>query len=196
MVAEEGDATEPLPLIGGDEFLRAAALSPPWSMVAIRSHRKHDHDNPPVVFPPVDHENLHISREDLKIHEIHAIRAANLQISFSDSDSDSDLNSSSTFSPSDSSPPPRSPIAPAKKADEAGKSGSWTGMLNSKANALVRFLCSALASSRGALLTYRFAAFAAVLAAFLYFRRRRKLRGGEESRDRLIAMIKQRDEVR
>lgn len=190
MVAEEGDATVPLALIERDEFRRVAALSPPWLMVAIRSHQKHDPENPPIVFPPIDHENLHIPPTPYQFHSIHA---GNLQISFSDSESDSDLNSSSTFSPSDSSPPPRSPISLANPAaDAAGWFGSCTGTLNSKLNALVRFLCSALTSSRGALLTFRFAA---VLVAFLYFRRRRRLRGGEESRDRLIGMIKQRDEV-
>ncbi|KAL1541643.1 hypothetical protein AAHA92_25841 [Salvia divinorum] len=198
MVVEEGDATESLPLLHRDEFRRAAATSPPppWSIVAIRNLKKHELDNPPIVFPPIDHENLHISPQlPPSPYQIYNIHAGNRQISFSDSDSDSDLNSSSTFSPSDSSPPPRSPISPARPEDSAGWVGSWTELLNPTVNVLVRFLRSALTASRAALLTYhRSVAFAAVLAAFLYFRRRRRLRGGEASRVRLVGMIRERDE--
>ncbi|XP_057805132.1 uncharacterized protein LOC131020380 [Salvia miltiorrhiza] len=193
----EGDATEPLPLLEWDEFRRVAAVSPqpPWSIVAIRNLPKHELDNPPIVFPPIDHENLHISPQSPPSpYQSYNIHAGNRQISFSDSDSDSDLNSSSTFSPSDSSPPPRSPISSARPADAAGWFGLWAELLNSKVNITVRFLRSALTASKGALLTYRSVAFAAVLAAVLYFRRRRRLRGGEESRDRLVGMIRKRDE--
>lgn len=201
MVVEEGDATQPLlPLLERDEFSRVAPVSPPppWSIVSIRNPPKHERDNPPIVFPPIDHENLHISPEPLPSpYQIYNIHAGNRQISFSDSDSDSDLNSSSTFSPSDSSPPPRSPISSGRPAsDAAGWFDSWTELLNSKVIILVRLLRGALTASGGALLTYRSVAFAAVLAAFLYFRRQRKLRGGEESRDQLVVMIRKRDEVR
>lgn len=200
MVVEDRDATEPLTLLEWDEIRGVSAVPPPlphWPMVSIRDHQKHDHKNPPIVFPPIDHENLLISPELPPSHyQIHNIHAGNRQISFSDSDSDSDLNSSSKFSPSDSSPPPRSPIYSALRERPAvGRFGSWTEMLNSKVNGLVRLLCGALTSSRGALFTSRSAAFAAVLIAFLYFRRRRRLIGGEVSRDRLLGMIKKRDEV-
>lgn len=199
MVVEDRDATEPLTLLEWDDIRGVSAVSPPpphWSMVAIRNHQKHYHKNPPIVFPPIDHENLHISPElPPSPYQIHNIHAGNRQNSFSDSDSDSDLNSSTTFSPSDSSPPPRSPISSALRArPAAGWIGSWTEILDSKVNGLVRFLCGAFSSSRGALLTFKSAAFAAVLVAFLYFRRRRRLIGGEECRDRLVGMIKKRDE--
>ncbi|XP_047955624.1 uncharacterized protein LOC125201516 [Salvia hispanica] len=190
MAVEEGDATEPLPL------LAAISPLPPWSIVAIRNLKKHELDNPPIVFPPIDHENLHISPQlPPYSHQIYKIHAGNRQISFSESDSDSDLNSSSTFSPSDSSPPPLSPISPVKPADSTGWFNSWTELLNPTVSVLLRFLRSALTASRGALLTnYRSVAFAAALAAFLYFRRRRRLRGGEESRERLVGIIRKRDE--
>ncbi|KAL1566340.1 hypothetical protein AAHA92_01962 [Salvia divinorum] len=76
----------------------------------------------------------------------------------------------------------------------AGLFGSWTELLHSKASISVRFLRSALAASRGALLTHRPVAFAAVLLALLYLRRRRRLRGGEDSRERLVGMITKTDE--
>ncbi|KAH6830648.1 hypothetical protein C2S53_010127 [Perilla frutescens var. hirtella] len=198
MVVEDRDPTEPLTLLHWDQLCGVSAVSPPSSMVAITNHQKHDHKNPPVVFPPIDHENLHISPQlPPSTYQIHTIHARNRQISFSDSDSDSDFNSSATFSPPDSSPSPRSPISSAlRPRPAAGRFGSWTEILNSKVNGWIRFLCSTFTSSRLSLLTFRSAALAAVVVAFLYFRRRRRRRlgGGEESRDRLIGIIKKRDE--
>ncbi|KAG6401771.1 hypothetical protein SASPL_138636 [Salvia splendens] len=133
MAVEEGDATPPLPSLHRDEFRSAAATSPPppWSIVAIINLKKHELDNPPIVFPPIDHENLHISPQlPPYSHQIYNIHAGNRQISFSDSDSDFDLNSSSTFSPSDSSPRPLSPVSLPRPADSSGWFNSWTELLN------------------------------------------------------------------
>lgn len=197
----------PLPVAGDllefDEIHRpplVSAVSPlpktRWSMVNIRNPQKNGSNDPPIVFPPIDHENLHISPNPTSNPDkIPYICAVNRRILFSDSDSDSDSNSSSTFSPSDSSPPPLSPLFPARtEADAAaGRLGSWSEILNSRVNYLMRLFCSVFNSSRGVFLTFRSAAFATVVVAFLYFRRRRRLRGGERSR--LVGVIKERDEV-
>ncbi|KAL3640547.1 hypothetical protein CASFOL_015515 [Castilleja foliolosa] len=207
-VTEQGKLAEPpqppLPLLKelmGETHrlpLHATVSQPPkipWSMVTIRNHLDNDNNNPPIIFPPINHENLHISTE--KILHVHA---DNQQHSFSDSISDSDLdsdsNSSSTFSPSNSSPSPPSPlvlasdltVTPAYAAP--GWFDSWMKILCAK----VRLFCSSFVSSRGVFLTFRSAAFTAVLMAFLYFRRRRRMRNGEESKGRLIGIIKERDE--
>lgn len=206
--AEEGEVPEPPPLLLVGDLLEwdkihrlplVASVSP-QSMVAIKNHQKHGHNDPPLVFPPVDHENLHISPDPPPTpNQIPHIHAGNQRISFSDSDSDSDSNSSSTFSPSDSSPVLRSPIFSNPRArptaDAAGWFDFWSEILNSKVNVLVRFFCSTFTSARGVFLTFRSPAFTAILILFLYFRRRRRLRCGEESRDRLIGIIKERDEV-
>lgn len=205
MAAEE--AEEPTLPVAGDllewvEIHRpplVSAVSPPpktsWSMVAIRNHQKHGSNDPPIVFPPIDHENLHISPSPSAIPEKNPyIHAVNQRIMFSDFDSDSDSNSSSIFSPSDSSPSSLSRLFPASaEADAVGRLDSWSEMLNSKVNGLMQFFCSMFPSS---FFTLRSAAFTAILAAFLYFRRQRRLRGGERSRARLIGIIKERDEVR
>ncbi|GFP87458.1 hypothetical protein PHJA_000889500 [Phtheirospermum japonicum] len=174
-----------------------AAVSPPpktpWSMVAIRNHLDNDNNNPPIIFPPINHENLHISTE--KILQIHA---DNQPHSFSDSDSDldSDSNSSTSFSLSDSSPSPPSPLisvsdlTESPASDAAGWFDSWMKILCAK----VRLFCGSFISSRGVFLTFRSASFTAVLMAFLYFRWRRRLRDAEESKGRLIGIIKERDE--
>ncbi|KAK4437034.1 hypothetical protein Salat_0037300 [Sesamum alatum] len=175
---------------------------PPWSMVAIRKlHQDHGCDYAPIVFPPINHENLHISPEPPSTPEgIPHVRADIQQISFSESDSDSDSNSnsSSTFSPSDSSPVPRSPVFPNPRArpavDEAGWFDSWTEILRCKVSGVARFLCTSFTYSRVAFLTLRSTAFTAILIAFLYFRRRRRLRAREERVDRLIGIIQERDE--
>ncbi|KAG8379225.1 hypothetical protein BUALT_Bualt07G0066400 [Buddleja alternifolia] len=181
----------------------AAAASPPpktpWSMVAIRNHQDHGNDTPPIIFPPINHENLQLSPDTPPISsQIPHIHTDNQQISFSDSDSDSDSdsNSSSTFSPSDSSPVLLSPLfSPERPAAATARwCDSWIEILRSKVNVFVRFVCGSFTSSRGVFLTFRSAAFAAALIAFLYFRRRRRLRVGGESKDRLIGIIKQRDE--
>ncbi|KAL8457505.1 hypothetical protein ACS0TY_035389 [Phlomoides rotata] len=203
MAGEEVE--EPPPSVAGDLLewgeihcppLVSAVLPPPktpWSMVAIRNLQKHGSNDPPIVFPPIDHENLHISPSPpATLERIPYIGAVNQRILFSDSDSDSDSNSSSTFSPSDSSPAPLSPLFPEKPA--ARRVGSWSEMLNSKVNDLMQLFCSMCTSSRGVFFTFRSAAFTAILVAFLYFRRRRRLRGGERSRARLIGIIKERDE--
>ncbi|XP_011072799.1 uncharacterized protein LOC105157949 [Sesamum indicum] len=174
---------------------------PPWSMVAIRKvHQDHGCDNPPIVFPPINHENLLISPDLPPTPDrIPRVSADIRQSSFSESDSDSDYsNSSSAFTPSDSSSVPRSPVfrnARAKRAaDAVGWFDSWAEILQCKVIGLVRFLCSSFTYSRVAFLTFRSTAFTAILIAFLYFRRRRRLRDREENMDRLIGIIKERDE--
>ncbi|KAL0416353.1 UNVERIFIED_CONTAM: hypothetical protein Slati_3467200 [Sesamum latifolium] len=210
-VAAAGEVPElPLPLkLWWDNIhphpIDAAASpppKPPWSMVAIRKvHQDHGCDNPPIVFPPINHENLLISPDPPPTPDrIPRVGADIQQISFSESDSDSDYsNSSSTFSPSDSSPVPRSPVfrnsGARPAADAAGWFDSWTEILQCKVSGLVRFLCSSFSYSRVAFLTFRSTALTAILIAFLYFRRRRRLRAREENMDRLIGIIKERDEV-
>ncbi|KAL3819485.1 hypothetical protein ACJIZ3_005390 [Penstemon smallii] len=163
------------------------AVLPPWSMVSITNYQ-HNHN----IFPPSNHENLRIS--PLNPTPIHI---DNLGNSFSESDlgsdSDSNSNSSSTFSPSDSilfsSPKARS------AADVSGRFDSWAVILLSKVNSCLRFLRSNIASSAGALGTFRSgAAFTVVMVAFLYLRKRSRLRIGEESRVRLVDIINEKDE--
>ncbi|KAL3637989.1 hypothetical protein CASFOL_018437 [Castilleja foliolosa] len=116
-----------------------AGVSPPpkihWPVIAIRNHLDNDNNNLPIIFPPINHENLYISTE--KILHVHS---DNQQHSFSDSDSDldSDSISSSTFSPSESSPSPPSPIVSVSDltgipaSDAAGWFDSWMNILCAK----------------------------------------------------------------
>ncbi|GFP81665.1 hypothetical protein PHJA_000309800 [Phtheirospermum japonicum] len=172
-----------------------AAVSPPpkkpWSIVAIKNHLDNDINNLPIIFPPINHKNLHILTE--KVLQIHVDNQPQL---FSDSDLDPDSNSSTSFSPSDSSPSPPSPLIPVSDLtkgsafDAPGWFDSWMKILCAK----VRLFCSSFISSRGVFLTFHSVAFTAVLMAFLYFQRRRRLRDAEESKGRLIGIIKERDE--
>ncbi|XP_051136519.1 uncharacterized protein LOC127255168 [Andrographis paniculata] len=153
---------------------------------------------PPIVFPPVNHENLLVSTDPSPVSNlIPRIHTDNHRIRFTDSDSDSETtNSLSTaFSPSDSSPAPRSPLSFAPpESEQARRIGSWTELLHSTLSVLARYLYSGLTSSRGVLVTFRSAAFTAVLLAFMYFQRRRRLRTAERSRIQLINIMRDGDE--
>ncbi|KAI3463934.1 hypothetical protein Pfo_020597 [Paulownia fortunei] len=216
---EDGEAAAPLLalptcLIEWDKIHhspRDTAVSPPprtpWPMVSIRNYQDHSSKNPPIVFPPINHENLQISSNPPHIHTDNASIASPMyNQENSDSDSDSDLdsdsvtnsNSSSSFSPSESSPVSHSPLFSSPKArpiaDAASWFGSWTEILHSKVNGIVRYLWASFASSRGVFLSFSSATLTVVLIVFLYFRQRRRLRVGEESRARLIGIIEERDE--
>ncbi|GFP89889.1 hypothetical protein PHJA_001132700, partial [Phtheirospermum japonicum] len=126
------------------------------------------------------------------------IHADNQPQSFSDSDSDldSDSNSSTSFSPSDSSPSPPSPLTVSDltegpASDAAGWFNSWMKILCAK----VRLFCSSFIRREGVFLTFCSTALTDVMMAFLYFRRRRRLRDAKESKGRLIGIIQERDEV-
>ncbi|KAL6559522.1 hypothetical protein OROGR_004639 [Orobanche gracilis] len=210
-VTEEGKVAEPPPplplledLMGEVNRLPldASVVHPPkapWSMVAIRNLQDECCNNP---FPPINHENLQISTDPQppNANQIPHIHAVTQQPSFSDSDSVSisDSNSVSSFSPSDSSPFRSSPLFPNHRSrpaiDAAEWFYSWMEMLYSKVSSLVRLYFRSFTSSREVFLTSRPAALTAILIAFLYFRRRRRLRAGEVSRGRLIGIIKERDE--
>ncbi|EYU23498.1 hypothetical protein ABFS82_04G154200 [Erythranthe guttata] len=209
---EDGDVSpEPLELPTGpiewDKIHHSppgAAVSPPprppWPMVSIRKHQiSSSNKNPPIIFPPVDHENLQINSNP---RSDNASIASRMHIrENSDSASDSDLesvtnsDSSASFSPSESSPVAQSPLLSIPKttpvANPARWFSLWAEMLCFKVNAISRYLW---ASSRGVFPSFRSAALTAVLLCFLYFRRRRRLRVGEESSARLIGIIKERDE--
>lgn len=159
--------------------------------------------NPPIIFPPINHENLHISSDPSlipkQIPQIHASVDQQYAYSNSDSDSDSDSDSiansmsSSTFSPSNSTPIPHSPLFASPKAKpEAIYLDSWTRVLHTKFSCIMRFIWG---SSRGLLWSFRSATIAAVLIAFLYFRQRRRLREVESSKARLLGIIVEKDEV-
>ncbi|CAA0826857.1 Unknown protein [Striga hermonthica] len=216
-VPEEGktaDPPPPLPLLREliDEIHCLpfdAATSPPqkvpWPMVSIRNHQD-DNDvggsYTPIIFPPINHENLQIHTEKSPIsHKIPQITADFRQPSVSDSDSHSDSDSSSSsseFSPSYSSPSSPSPspdfsdLVPAPAAVSPGRwIDSLSEMLRAKGNSIVRIIwTNLLGSSLGTLLAFRSAALAAVLFAFLYFRRRRTVKNSL----RLVGIIKEKDE--
>ncbi|XP_073040016.1 uncharacterized protein [Primulina eburnea] len=156
--------------------------------------------NPPIIFPPINHENLHISSDPSlipeKIPQIHASVDQQYVYSNSDSDSDSDSiansESYSTFSPSNSTPIPHSPLFASPKAQPAViYSDSWTRILHTKVGGIMRFIWGL---SRGFSWTFRSATIAAALIAFLYFRQRRRLRAVESSKARLLGIIEEKDE--
>lgn len=161
--------------------------------------------NLPIIFPPINHENLHISSDPslipIQIPEIHKNNASvDQQYAYSNSDSDSDSDSiansmsSSTFSPSNSTPIARSPLFsnPKAKKPAAIYFDLWTRILHTKAGGIMRFLW---VLSRGVVFwTFRSAAIATVLIAFLYFRQRRRLRTVESSKARLLGIIKEKEE--
>ncbi|KAL6584049.1 hypothetical protein OROMI_003338 [Orobanche minor] len=210
-VIEEGKVAEPPPplpllreLMGEVNRLplEAAVVHPPkapWSMVAIRNLQDDGCNNP---FPPINHENLQISTDPQppNANQITHIHAVTQQLSFSDSESvsNSDSNSLSSFSPSDSSPFQPSPLFPNHRprpaADAAEWFYSWMEMLYFKVSCLVRLYFRSFTSSWEVFLTSRSAALTAILIAFLYFRRRRRLMAGEVNRGSLIGIIKERDE--
>ncbi|XP_073273874.1 uncharacterized protein [Primulina huaijiensis] len=158
--------------------------------------------NPPIIFPPINHENLHISSDPSLIPEqipqIHA--SVDQQYAYSNSDSDSDSDSDSiansesysTFSPSNSTPILHSPLFASPKTKPAViYSDSWTRILHTKVGGIMRFIWGL---SRGLWWTFRSATIAAALIAFLYFRQRRRLRAVESSKARLLGIIEEKDE--
>lgn len=158
--------------------------------------------NPPIIFPPINHENLHISSDPSlipdQIPEIHKNNASvDQQYAYSNSDSDSDSiansMSSSTFSPSNSTPIAHSPLFSSPKAKKPAVIyfDFWTRILHTKAGGIMRFLW---VLSRGVFSTFRSAAITTVLIAFLYFRQRRRLPTVESSKARLLGIIKEKDE--
>lgn len=160
--------------------------------------------NLPIIFPPINHENLHIPSDPslipIQIPEIHKNNASvDQQYAYSNSDSDSDSDSiadsmsSSTFSPSNSTPIAHSPLFSSSKAKKPAAIyfDFWTRILHTKAGGIMRFLW---VLSRGVFWTFRSAAIATVLIAFLYFRQRRTLRTVESSMARLLGIIKEKDE--
>ncbi|GER41973.1 myb domain protein 3r-3 [Striga asiatica] len=216
-VPEEGKVANPPPPLPLLRELMAeihrlpldAAASPPqkvpWPMVSIRNHQDDDDGGgsyPPIIFPPINHENLQIHTEKSPISQkLLQISADCRQPSFSDYDSHSDSDSSSSsseFSPSYSSPSSPSPLpgfsdlAPASAAVSPGRwIDSWSETLRAKGNSIVRIIwTNLLGSSRGTVLAFRSAALAAALFAFLYFRRRRT----DGNSLRLVGIIKEKDE--
>ncbi|KAL6541263.1 hypothetical protein OROHE_010971 [Orobanche hederae] len=174
--------------------LDASVVPPPkapWSMVAIRNLQDDGCNNP---FPPINHENLQILTDQRppNANQTPHIDAVTQQLSVSDSLSDSD------FSPSDSRPSLPSPMFSNHRsrpaADAVDWFYSWMEILYSKVSCLVRLIFRRFTSSGEVFLTSRSAALTAILIAFLYFRRRRRLRAGEVSRGSLISIIKERDE--
>ncbi|XP_073148002.1 uncharacterized protein [Henckelia pumila] len=153
--------------------------------------------NPPIIFPPVNHENLHISSDQIPLI-LKNNASVDQQSSYSNSDSDSDSDSiansmsSSTFSPSNSTPIAHSPPFASPKAKPAAIDwDSWTRILHTKISGITRFIWGL---SPGSWWTFRSATITAVLIAFLYFRQRRRLRAVESSKGRLLGIIEEKDE--
>ncbi|KAL2516089.1 uncharacterized protein Fot_30060 [Forsythia ovata] len=182
--------------------------STPWSMVAIRDYGE-DNNHPTIIFPPINHENLQIStnsppisKEFPQIHSKPSITSSPYNDENSESDSysysDSDSNSSATFSPSDSSAVSASPSLLSPKARSAADIAlwfdSWVEILRSKVNNTMSLIWSNLALTRRVSLTCLSATVAAMLLAFLYFRRRRRFRAQEDKTNQLIRIIKEKDE--
>ncbi|CAA2963255.1 Hypothetical predicted protein [Olea europaea subsp. europaea] len=175
----------------------------PWSMVAIRDYGD-DNKHPTIIFPPINHENLQISKDTHRVHGESSITSSPYNDEYSESDSysysdsDSNSNSSATFSPSDSSAASASLSSRSPKARSAGDISlwfdSWVEILRSKVNNSMSLIWNNLASTMRAALTFRSAAVAAMLLMFLYFRQRRRLRAQEDSTNQLIRIIKEKDE--
>ncbi|CAA3010367.1 uncharacterized protein LOC111401600 [Olea europaea var. sylvestris] len=169
----------------------------PWSMVAIRDYGD-DNNNSTIIFPPINHENLQISKEILQVHGELSITSPPCNDENSESDSDSNSNSSATFSPSDSSAVSASPSILRPKARSAADIALWfdsmVEILRSKVNNTARLIWSNLASTLKSSLTFRYATMVAMLLLFLYFRRRRIFRAQEGSVNQLIRVVKEKDE--
>lgn len=162
--------------------LLTTTLSPPWPVASITKHET----NATIIFPPANHENLHISPDQSPL-KIHIDLFSSSSDSGSISDSDSISNSYSTFSPSDSD----SPLFSRPKSGLSIRSETWTERLCYRFYSAVKHIWSFIGSSRGLWLTFRSAV---VVLGFLYFRQRRRLRAGEETRARLIGVIGDKDQ--
>ncbi|CAI9753844.1 unnamed protein product [Fraxinus pennsylvanica] len=216
-VAEPEPLSRPLPLVALSISLierekiqrrnsTSAVLPPPntpWSMVAIRDYED-DNNNSTIIFPPINHENLQISREIPQVHGELSITSSphndenSESDSYSDSDSDSNSNSSASFSPSDSSSVSASPSILSPKARSAADIAQWfdsmVEILRSKVNNIMSLIWGNLASTFKSSLTFRYATVAAMLLLFLYFRRRRRFRAQEDSTNQLIRIAREKDE--
>ncbi|KAL2516038.1 uncharacterized protein Fot_30009 [Forsythia ovata] len=92
-------------------------------------------------------------------------------------------------------PPPSTPWSMARSAaDIALWFDSWVEILRSKVNNTMSLIWSNLALTRRVSLTFLSATVAAMLLAFLYFRRRRRFRAQEDKTNQLIRIIKEKDE--
>ncbi|XP_027126232.1 uncharacterized protein [Coffea arabica] len=174
-----------------------------WSMVLIKEN--HQEDSCSLIFPPSHHENLHVVGKSLTPSNSppspllpSSTSASDLSSEVNNDSNDDDDDSSSTtlFSPSDSNrpsgPDSDSPVpTPRLRRRDAGDVPSWV-------NVGLEVFYSKI---RGAVGTFRFPvkvpAFtvAAMVVGILYFgwrRRRRSIK--QRDRDRLVRIIREKDE--
>lgn len=173
-----------------------------WSLVSIKDKHNHDdEDSSFLIFPPTNHENLHLSPPssplvvDLKRHgksfKLPSLSPSSSSLSeIVDGDESNDDSSTSTlFSPSTG---PDSP--PITRARETVGVVKWVSLgmevLYSKVNGVL--------SSRWHSIPVHASAFTtvAVVVGFLYFWwRRRRGRFEQRDRDHLVRIIREKDEV-
>ncbi|KAL3513140.1 hypothetical protein ACH5RR_025857 [Cinchona calisaya] len=173
--------------------------NPGWSMVLIKDN--HNEECSSLIFPPIHHENLHLKHPSVfkDYHDGKPVMplssSSSSSASLSDESNDGDNSSTTLLSPSSDSNQrvgPDSPVlTPTPKTRHAADVSSWVNlgleMVYSKVRCVLGSVqCSAKVSSFTT---------AAMVLGFLYFRwRRRRVRVTEEDRDRLVRIIKEKDE--
>ncbi|KAJ7956426.1 putative Transmembrane protein [Quillaja saponaria] len=163
------------------------------SMVVIKDYRD---QNPTSIFPPINHENLHIS-SNLDQDEKFPVSPSSSSLSSSYSSS---ASLSSSFSPSDTDTwslplPPPSNSRVKKFGDVTGWMGFSLEILRSKAYSIVSsYRCCAASANRGLFWSVAPSAAAMVVFWWLYIRvwRRRRKRQ-TESVNHLMTIIKEKD---
>jgi hypothetical protein len=163
-----------------------------WSMVLIRDSPAHGHCS---VFPPVNHENLHIPSQPFQEQQS-PLSPSSSSLS---SSSSSSFSLSSSFSPSDSTDSDSLPAPPPdSRVKKAGELTRWIGIglevLRCKVIAAVSSFRNYVPNNRGSFRSFGPVAAAVALVVwtlFMRYRRRRRT----ESVGRLVQTIKEKDEV-
>jgi hypothetical protein len=169
-----------------------------WSMVLIRDSPAHGDCS---VFPPVNHENLHIPSHSQPCEEQQ--NPLSPSSSSSSSSTSPSLSSSSSFtslSPSDSFDSDSLPAPPSdSRVKKAGEVTSWIGMglevFRCKVVAVVSSFRNYVAYNRGAFRSFGPVAAAMALVVWTLFMRYRRRRRRAETVGHLVQIIKEKDEV-
>lgn len=168
-----------------------------WSMVLIKDSLAHGDCS---VFPPVNHENLHIPSQPCEEQQNPLSPSSSSSSSSSPSSSSSSFTLSSSLSPSDSFDSESLPAPPSdSRVKRAGEVTSWIGIglevLRCKVVAVVSSFRNYVAYNRGAFRSFGPVAAALALVVWTLFMRYRRRRRRAESVGRLMQIIKTKDEV-
>ncbi|KAE8124383.1 hypothetical protein FH972_019277 [Carpinus fangiana] len=168
-----------------------------WSMVLIRDSPAHGDCS---VFPPVNHENLHIPSHSQPCEEQQNPLSPSSSSSTSPSlSSSSSFTLSSSLSPSDSFDSDSLPAPPSdSRVKKAGEVTSWIGIglevFRCKVVAVVSSFRNYVAYNRGAFRSFGPVAAVVALVVWTLFMRYRRRRRRAETVGRLVQIIKEKDE--